>query len=208
MESSLTASGLPRTVSNPVMGVTVTFLTASDETEGQYAEAHVMIPAGHQGPPAHFHTDFEETFTSVEGTLFLDYGEQRGLQLTPGEAVHVEPHVRHRYYNDGDAPAVFRFVARPGQAYEDGIRAGFGLANDGRTDERGVPRNLLEMAAVFSMSKSYVAGAPLWLQRALTAIGVRLATWRGLDPTFAAYTRAPADPRPGVGPGVGPGVDA
>ncbi|WP_051799325.1 cupin domain-containing protein [Catenuloplanes japonicus] len=189
MDTLHTPSGLPRTVSNPVMGVTVTFLTASDETGGEYVEAQVSIPAGDPGPPRHFHTGFEETFTAVEGVLFMDLGDRRGLRLRPGESVHVERNVRHRYFNDGDQTAVFRFVARPGTAYEMGIRAGFGLAADGRTDARGIPRNWLETALVFALSGSYVAGAPAPPQKALARVGVLLARLRGHDPALRRYTR-------------------
>jgi quercetin dioxygenase-like cupin family protein len=188
-----TPTGLSRTVSNPVMGVTVTFVTASDETGGAHVEALVSIPAGDKGPPRHFHTDFEETFTAVDGVLFMDLGDRRGIRLQPGESVTVPRNVRHRYYNDGDRTAVFRFAARPGLAYEKGIRAGFGLAADGRTDAKGIPRDPLDMALVFALSGSYVAGVPAPLQKALTCVGVRIATMRGRDPEFGRYTR-PGDP--------------
>lgn len=188
-----TPSGLPRTVSNPVMGVTVTFLTASDETAGAYVEAQVRIPAGEPGPPMHFHIDFEETFTAVQGRLLLDHGDRRRVELSPGESVHVERTVPHRYFNDGDEPVVFNFVARPGFAYELGIRASFGLAVDGRTTSNGTPRNLAELALVFALSRSFLASVPLWLQRGLTAIGVRIATWCGYDPEFSRYTKAHDD---------------
>jgi quercetin dioxygenase-like cupin family protein len=171
------------------MGVTVEFVTASDENDGQQVEARVSIPAGDKGPPAHFHTDFDETFTALEGILFMDLGDRRGIALHPGETVHVARNVRHRYYNAGDQTAVFGFTANPGQAYEMGIRAGFGLAADGRTDARGVPRNLLDLALITRLSGSYVSGAPLWLQKALTSAGVRLAHLRGRDPHFSEYTR-------------------
>ncbi|WP_344855266.1 cupin domain-containing protein [Amycolatopsis ultiminotia] len=191
LAGTCTPTGLPRTVSNPAMGVTVTFLTASDETDGEYVEAQVRIPAREPGPPLHFHTDFEETFTAVEGTLLLDHGDRRRIELSPGQSVHVERNVPHRYFNDGDQPAVFTFVARPGLAYEQGIRASFGLAVDGRTTADGTPRDPAETALMFSLARSYLAGVPLWLQRGLTRMGVKLARRRGYDPEFSRYTKAP-----------------
>ena len=194
MDGRTTPTGLPRIVSNPVMGVTVEFASASDDNDGKHVEARVSIPAGDKGPPPHFHTDFEETFTALEGILFMDLGDRRGISLHPGESVQVARHVRHRYYNAGDQTAVFRFTANPGRAYEMGIRAGFGLAADGRTDARGVPRNLLDLALITRLSGSYVSGAPLWLQKTLTSAGVRLAQLRGRDPLFSKYTRGASEP--------------
>lgn len=183
-------TGLPRTVTNPAMGVTVTFLTTSEETGGEYVETQVSIPAGEPGPPMHFHTDFEETFTAVTGNLFLDHADRRRIVLRPGEQVHVARNVHHRYYNDSDQDVVFHFVARPGIAYERSIRASFGLANDGRTNAKGVPRNPFELALTFELAGSYIAGVPLWLQRAVTRMGVALARLFGYDPEFSRYTKA------------------
>lgn len=194
MEQEYTPTGLPRTVSNPLMGVDVTFLKSSEETGGEYVETQVSIPAGHQGPPRHFHLDFEETFTTVKGTLVLDRDDVRGIRLRPGESVTIEPKVEHRYYNTGDEDTIFSFVARPGLAYERGIRAGFGLARDGLTNAQGVPRNLLDLALVFELSGSYVTGAPLRLQKALARVGVRLARLCGHDLEFSAYTKSAARP--------------
>jgi quercetin dioxygenase-like cupin family protein len=191
MNNTETPTGLPRTVSSPDMGVTVTFLVASDETGGDHVESQVRIPPGEPGPPRHYHIDFEETFTVIEGELTMDLGVQRGIVLRPGEQVHVPRGVGHRYYNTGDRAAVFHFRAAPGQAYEHGIRAGFGLSHDGRTDARGVPRNPLEAALMIALSRSFVAGVPHWLQRALTVVGVGLARPCGYDPQFSKYTQGP-----------------
>jgi mannose-6-phosphate isomerase-like protein (cupin superfamily) len=194
-----TPTGLPRTVVNPVLGAEVVFLQASDETGGDFVQARVRIGAGDKGPPPHLHTDFEETFTVVEGTLHMDLGDRRGLRLTAGESVHVPRGVRHRYYNPGDREATFHFVARPGTAYEMGIRAGFGLAADGLTTATGVPRNPLDAALMFVLAGSYVAGLPLRLQKALAGVGARLAVLRGHDPTFSRYTRPTGTPPRGRG---------
>jgi quercetin dioxygenase-like cupin family protein len=188
--STVTATGLARTVTNPNMGVTVTFVKASDETGGDDVEARVTIPSGAPGPPMHYHLDFEETFTAVEGTLLLDLGDRRGIALRPGEQVQVPRTVPHRYYNDSDRPVVFHFLASPGLAYEQGIRASFGLAADGRATANGTPRNLYENALLLSLARSYMARVPLWPQRFLIRIGVALARLRGYDPNFSRYTKA------------------
>ncbi|MDP9793928.1 mannose-6-phosphate isomerase-like protein (cupin superfamily) [Catenuloplanes nepalensis] len=185
-----TPTGLERVIANPVMGVEVTFLKAVDDPGGDQVESLVRIPAGEIGPPPHYHLDFEERFTAVEGTLHMDLGDQRGLRLEPGESVLVPRTVRHRYYNAGDRDAVFRFEATPGAAYERATRAAFGLARDGRTDHRGVPRELLDKALMFDLAGSFAEGPPLWLQKILTRAGVRVAVALGRDPGFRRYTEA------------------
>ncbi len=183
-----TPTGLARTVSSPDMGVTVTFLVALDESPDEHVESRVTIPAGEPGPPRHYHSDFTETFTAVEGELTMDLADRRGLVLRPGESAHVPRGTPHRYYNPSERPAVFDFRADPGRAYELGIRAGFGLAQDGRTDARGLPKNLFALARVFALSRSWIAGVPHWLQQGLTTVGVLLARRLGHDPQFSRYT--------------------
>ncbi|QTE28944.1 cupin domain-containing protein [Pengzhenrongella sicca] len=187
--SDRASTGLRRTVSSPDMGVTVTFVVAFDESADGSVESRVQIPAREPGPPRHYHLDFDETFTALEGELTMDLGSRRGLVLRPGESVRVPRGVPHRYYNSSDRLAVFGFRADPGQAYELGIRAGFGLANDGRTTSRGLPKDPLQMALLFAAAGSWVTGIPHGMQSRLTAAGVRLARRLGYDPHFSRYAQ-------------------
>jgi mannose-6-phosphate isomerase-like protein (cupin superfamily) len=192
--SEVTLTGLPRTVRNPDMGVTVTFLAAMDETGGDYVESQVVIPAGEPGPAMHYHLDFEEVFPAVEGSLYMDLGEQRGIVLRPGESVRVPCGVPHRYYNDGTETALFHFRAEPGAAYEKGIRASFAIAQEGRTNGKSMPRNPIEMGLLFALAGTYVTDLPLWLQRTMAACAVRFGKLLGYDPQFSRYTKGPQRP--------------
>jgi len=179
--------GLPRTIANPDMGMSTTFLVTAEESEDGHVESRVTIPGHEPGPPRHRHTDFTETFTVVEGRLHMDLGDQRGLVLGPGESVHVPIGVVHRYFNAGDEQAIFDFRADPGHRYEQGIRAATGLSNAGRTNARGIPRNPLEMALLFELAGTYPTGVPVRVQQALARCVGCVARWRGYDPTFEAY---------------------
>lgn len=184
-----TPSGLARTITSEAMGVTVTFLRSAEESSDGSVETEVFLRAGGHGPPLHVHTGFEETFTTLEGPLSFDIGDRKGQLLPVGESLNVPPGLAHRYYNSGDQPAVFRFVARPGLAYERSLRASFGREAEGRSTRMGLPRNPLEAALVIEASDSLVVGVPLGLQRRLVgaAAGLarRLGMQRRLDPHLA-----------------------
>lgn len=115
--------------------------------------------------------------------------------LAVGESLTVPAGLAHRYYNSGDRPAAFRFVARPGLAYERSLRASFGREADGRSTRRGLPRNPLEAALVIEASDSLVIGVPLGLQQCLVnaAAGLarRLGTHRRLDPHLSPRPSRP-----------------
>lgn len=185
-----TGSGLPRTVTNPVMGASATFDPAYDESDDGSATAICREQPWAKGPPLHYHLDFEETFTCLEGTLFMDLGDRRNIEVRPGESVHVPRGVHHRYYNDSDQPCTFRVLAKPGRTYEHSIRIAYGMAADGATNAKGLPRNPLDLALVFDLSGSYLVGVPLWLQMALSRVGVAIARMAGRDPAFLRYTKA------------------
>lgn len=58
-----------------------------------------------EGPPAHIHTDFDETFEIVEGTLsFIVDGNKR--TLSKGDKVTVPAGTAHKFYNETDARAI------------------------------------------------------------------------------------------------------
>ena len=193
--SLYTKRGLLRTVGNPAMGAQATFSPSSEESEDGSVTAICTEPGRASGPPMHYHLEFEETFSCLEGTLYLDVGDRRRVALRPGDSAHVPLGLPHRYYNDTDEPCVFSVVATPGRIYEDSIRVAYGLAADGRTTKAGIPKHPLDLALTFAMSGSYVTGIPLWLQKGVARLGTAVARLIGYDPKFDQYTE-PRDDRP------------
>ena len=87
------------------------------------------------------HAYITERFEVVRGTVRLHL-DGRDEPQRPGEAVEVPPGVVHDWWNDGDDEAHVRVEVRPGARFELMIQNLYGLANDGKTDGRGVPRLL------------------------------------------------------------------
>ncbi|MDH6169984.1 mannose-6-phosphate isomerase-like protein (cupin superfamily) [Variovorax boronicumulans] len=188
-----THRGLSRLVRNPAMGAEAMFLRSSEETSDGSVTCICTEPGRASGPPMHYHLEFEETFTCLEGTLYLDVGKRRRVELRPGESVHVPLGLPHRYFNDTDERCVFSVVATPGRMYEDSIRVAYGLAADGRTTTGGIPKHPLDLAFVFALSGSYMTGVPLWLQKGAARLGKAVARQIGYDPNFDRYLKPTAD---------------
>jgi mannose-6-phosphate isomerase-like protein (cupin superfamily) len=184
-----TTTNLERTIENPVTGERYTFLATAEETNGELLRVKAEIPAGTPGVPLHYHLTFTEGFEVLEGRLDLGVGEGH-LVLGSDESAMVPLGTAHRFWNAGSKPAIFEAEIRPARKMEQSLRAMVGLARDGKTDDRGVPKNIFELALLYELSESYIVGMPLFLQRGVFGILARLARGRGYDPEFSRYTRS------------------
>ncbi|MDQ4137801.1 MAG: cupin domain-containing protein [Actinomycetota bacterium] len=183
------ADGLPRTIENPISGERVTFLATADETRGEYTRVRTEISAGGRGTVLHYHLAYTEAFTVLEGTLNMCVGRGNKRVLGKGESAFVPLRTPHRFWNPSAELAVFEVEVRPSRDFEKALRAQCGLVADGRTNDKAVPRNLFELALIYELSESYIAGLPLFLQTRLFGALARIARWRGYDPEFSQYTR-------------------
>lgn len=180
-----------RTIHNPRIKDTVTFVRTSAETGGELTELEIELASG-GGNPLHVHRSYAEHFAVLEGTLSVQVGRAKHT-LAPGETATVQPGVPHRFFNPTDHPARFRVQLRPGHTgFEQAIRILYGLARDGRTNARGVPGNPSHIALIGELSDMSLAGplgllGPLWrlLARRARAKGIE----RDLLETYCTWTR-------------------
>jgi len=173
-------NSMERTISNPLIGDEVTFLVTAEESRGEYELVEVRLKAG-GGNGLHLHTDFDEQFQAVEGTLYVDC-DGNSYSLQPGEKKTALRGSMHRFYNPGPTPITFLVEIRPARQFESTLRIAYGLARDGRVNPKnGIPRSLLETAVLFYIGESYVPGIPLTLQRILSACLYRIARWSGTE---------------------------
>ena len=183
---------LERVIENPINGERTTFLVTGEETNGEFAKIKDELPAGAAGPPLHYHLAYTETFEVLEGRLDLCVGTRRNqLVLGSGDSAHVPLKTPHTFWNSSGEPVVFVTEIRPAMQFEKSIRTAFGLARDGKVNKKGVPTNIWELALLYELSESYIAGLPLFLQRAIFGVLAKIARRKGYDPEFSRYTRPP-----------------
>jgi hypothetical protein len=97
--------------------------------------------------------------------------------------------VRHKFWNATDELTVFEAEIWPADDFEKTLRVADGLAGDGKTSKRGVPKNPLELGLIYQLAQSYQPRMPLPMQKAIAGTLARIARWRGYDPDFPQYTR-------------------
>jgi quercetin dioxygenase-like cupin family protein len=147
---------------NPAIKDKVTFIKLSDETNGEYTLGEFELsPKG--GNPPHYHDTFQERFEVLEGELTVsDNG--RLLVLKPGDSFVVPPRHKHNFMNHSNSRVKFLVELKPGQpGFEKAIAIAYGLAKDGLTTKKGLPKKLSHMAILTTMSSSRMPGVLFFL---------------------------------------------
>ena len=108
---------------------------------------------------------------------------------TNGEYVEievvVEPGTPHKFWNDGAEDARFRCRISPALTFESLIETMFGLANDGKTNAKGMPNPLrLAVIAKAHFDTVRLPFPPAWLQRSGLAVGAPLGRLVGYRPAY------------------------
>jgi mannose-6-phosphate isomerase-like protein (cupin superfamily) len=168
-----------REFTNPAYKDKATVLKTAEETNGRYSLGQLEIyPGGGNG--LHVHSAFTETFTAVEGVLGVMY-KNRKMYLQPGESFTIPPGTPHHFFNDTDRRIVCHVKLSPGHdGFEKGIAIAYGLAADGKTNKKGVPKSLTHLALIIVLTDTKPVGLAGWLMP-LFRILARRAKRKGIE---------------------------
>ena len=168
-----------QTIENPVTGERFTFSHTSAVTGGELLAFELGLRPGGAVPIPHVHPIQTERFEVVDGRMTFRVG-LRKRHAGPGDVIEVPPGVAHSFANKGEEEARVRVEVRPALAMEEMFTEVVAMARAGRMNRRGMPRNVLELAAL-ARKYDQEAHAPLVsvrLQRMLLAPLVWLARHR------------------------------
>ena len=146
-----------RVFENPVFGDKATFLKTADETGGAYTLLEIELAPG-GGNSLHTHSEFTETFRTLQGPLTLQCNKMEKT-LQTGESFTVPKRAVHLFKNLTEKKVTFEVELRTGHAgFEKAIKIAYGLATDGLTNKKGIPTNLYHLAVLSSFSGTNTAG--------------------------------------------------
>ena len=146
-----------RTYENPVIGDKIVFAKTSQETGGAYTLIELELAPG-GGNTLHVHHTFTETFIPMQGGLEVQCGQERRV-IGPGEFFTVPIGATHCFRNPTNGPIKFQVKLEAGhQGFENSIKIAYGLATDGLTDRRSIPRNFAHMALLVTLSDTCPSG--------------------------------------------------
>ncbi|WP_234734375.1 cupin domain-containing protein [Tellurirhabdus bombi] len=165
-----TKSTVARTITNPVLRDSVTFIETSQESNGAHTLVDVTL-AAKGGNSLHYHEEFSEEFTCLEGELSIQVGKEI-IRLKPGESALAPARSKHRFFNQTAEPCRFQCRIEPGcPGFEQTLQISYGLARDGQASAQGTPQNLYALGYTVMISGTYLIGWMATLQPLLNWLG-------------------------------------
>ncbi len=150
-------TGEDRRYYHPLQKDYTTFLETSEETGGEHTLIEIELAPGGGNTP-HYHKTYDEHFEVIEGTLEVLVGKETRV-LRPGQKAVAPRNTLHRFRNPGKQRVRFLVELRPASAgFEKAIKAGYGLARDGRVRADGTPKNLYHLAVLLEWSEIRLPG--------------------------------------------------
>ena len=134
-------------VENPVTGERVVVHVGTENSAGELLMVDAYVRPGGAVTGEHVHPAIEDYFTVVRGRVGFRL-DGRATIARLGQRLHVPAGTAHDWWNAGEGEALITVEIRPGGRFEEMIANLFGLAQDGKTNARGMP-NLLQ-AALFA----------------------------------------------------------
>jgi quercetin dioxygenase-like cupin family protein len=176
---------MKRTIVNPVIKDTATFLRTASESNSKLTEIEITLAAG-GGNPMHYHKTYSETLTAVDGSLGVKLGKRKVRILKPGESYTVKPMELHCFFNPSASEIKFNIRIEPGhEGFENTLRILYGLALDGLTDNKSIPKSLVHTAVIVEMSDMNAPGLLTLISPLLKLINSR-AKAKGIDQQLIA----------------------
>ena len=165
------------------------FRTTSRESDGKFLEMEGIFHTKSKRPPDHYHPIQAERFEVLEGEVWtrIDGHEQ---VYAAGESFDVSPGARHQMTNAStEVGARMLWRVTPALRTETLFETFFGLARDGKTNERGVPA-LLHAALLLREYRDEIrmASPPAFVQGPLFALLAPLARALGYRTWYPKYS--------------------
>ena len=137
--------------------------------EGGLLWGELVLEPHAAGPPEHIHTTFPERFIVHEGNLsLLVNGEKKTLRA--GESLLIPPGTPHKPFNETDAATVVKGPLTPEYAIPEQfgvfLTQAYGYFDESEANQRP-PKALLQMSRFSPKYDSWLAGPPIFLQKAL-----------------------------------------
>ena len=178
---------------NPRTGQRMIFLQTGKETNGELLRNESYNPPAGDAEPEHTHPFQESGAEVISGSLRFRVGsEERSLKA--GESIIIPANTPHFFWNDGDEEAHFIGWFRPALKIDCFFESFFGLAQDGKLDEKGLPPMLQLAVMVPHFADEIRLTSPPWaMQRAIFGALAPIARLLGYQPEYPYPYGDPGD---------------
>lgn len=174
-------------LTNPVTGERGVVRTVPTSHNNHTLVADLFLQPGARVAGEHFHPAIEEAFTVLRGKVGMRVNGNE-LIAPIGQRVVVPAGVVHDWWNAGDEEAQVMVEVRPGDRFLEMIHNLFGLARDGKTDPRGMPKPLqLVMFAKEFEDVVIFTKPPRWVFKLMYSVLGPLARILGYRGSYPRY---------------------
>jgi quercetin dioxygenase-like cupin family protein len=173
---------------NPVTGERAVILTDPEEHPDRVLVSHLYVKPGGRVVSEHYHPTLTERFHVLRGQVGFLIDGRRSV-LGPGESAEVPVGARHDWWQVGDEESQAVVEVDPGDRFVEALGTIFGLARDGKTNDKGMP-DPLQLSVTASAYRDVIVftAPPPALQRAMFAVLAPLGRALGRKPFYPEYT--------------------
>ncbi|HRO45992.1 cupin domain-containing protein [Agriterribacter sp.] len=175
-----------KTIYNREGNYAATFVKTGRETNNAYELVEVELEP-HGGNDWHYHSNFVETFTVVDGRVRIGR-DGKEIILDKGQTTQAGKKHMHYFKNALTSKSVLMVKVTPAAGLEKTLRVAYGLINDGLL-KNNMTENPWHMCLLFGYSQSYLPGMPAWFQEPLINALAKIAQWKGEDELLRKYYR-------------------
>ena len=176
-------------LTNPKSGQTIKFLQTSRDTGGQLVEMESTLRGYSTEPPLHYHPFQDEKFSIIEGELTV---RLNGVlkTFTSGSEFLVPRNTLHSMWNQSNDPVVMNWKVSPALNTEHFFENTFGIAANGKTNEKGMP-GILQIALLANKYDNTfrLAKPPFYIQKIIFSLLTPFAYLAGYRASYDKYMK-------------------
>ena len=174
-------------LSNPTSGQDIRFIQTSKDTKGELLEIESIYPTRSKEPIPHYHPHQVEDFEVLTGEITVRMNRQV-IVLKQGDKLHIPINTVHSMWNNSQTRTKVNWKVKPALNTEYLLETTYGLVNDGKTKEDGVPPLLQALLLTNKFSDEYrLAQPPFTMMRILHFLLAPFAYLSGYRPTYKKY---------------------
>jgi quercetin dioxygenase-like cupin family protein len=176
-----------KTIYNPRIRQEIRFLQTGKDTNGKLLEMEATFSEHSKEPAPHYHPYQVEDFTVLSGELTVRIDRQLKV-LKQGDSLHVPKNKVHSMWNNSGSKTLMNWKVQPAMDTDHFLETATGLANDGKTNDKGMP-NILQVALMANKYSNVfrLAQPPFIVQKILFLILMPFAYLFGYKPTYKKY---------------------
>ena len=176
-------------IENPKTGERIVFRQTAQDTNGELLQFDLYLKPHGFVPVDHIHSRQDERPEVISGSVrYRLGGKEEGLSA--GQSAPLPPGIPHTLWNDSDDETHLVMDVRPALQIETVLETLFGLARDGKTNNKGMP-NPLHGALLAREYELFLPGPPIPLQRAGMAVLAPIARLLGYRTRYERYSGPP-----------------